>query len=47
VTVVVPETPPPLPLIVSVKVPLDAFGWVVTVSVDEDVAGFGLNDPCV
>jgi hypothetical protein len=47
VTVVVRVTPPLVPLIVSVKVPLDDLLWVATVSVEEEVAGFGLNVPCV
>ncbi len=47
VTVVVRVTPPPVPVIVSVKVPLRVFRAVLTVSVEVEVAGFGLNEAVV
>ena len=37
--------PPLVPVMVSVKVPRFTCPFVVTVSVELDVAGFGLNEP--
>jgi hypothetical protein len=47
VTVVVCVRPPPTPVIVSGNVPRGVLDLVATVSVELDVAGFGLNVPVV
>ena len=40
-------TPPPVPVIVSRKLPLRVFREVATVSADDEVAGLGANEALV